>query len=133
MLLAEWAGAAIENARLFEGSERRREQLERVVRGLEATRDIAVAIGDVPDLERVLELIVKHGRALVDAHAILIMIRDDSDLVVAASAGYASDARGVRLPIAESAPGQVLERGRPERIGDVASWLGIAALRARGL
>jgi signal transduction histidine kinase len=127
VLLAEWAGAAIENARLFEGSERRREQLERVVRGLEATRDIAVAIGDVPDLERVLELIVKHGRALVDAHAVLIMIRDDSDLVVAASAGYASDARGVRLPIAESAPGQVLEHGRPERIGDVASWLGIAA------
>jgi signal transduction histidine kinase len=127
VVLAEWAGAAIENARLYESSERRRVLLERVVRGLEATRDIAVAIGDVPDLERVLELIVKRGRALIDAHAVLLMIRDDSDLVVAASAGHASDARGFRLPIAESAPGQVLERGYPERIGDVASWLGIAA------
>jgi len=127
VILAEWAGVAIENARLYESSERRRVQLERVVRGLEATRDIAVAIGDVPDLERVLELIVKRGRALVDAHAVLIMIRDHSDLVVAASAGYASDARGFRLPIAESTSGRVLERGRAERIGDVASWLGIAA------
>jgi signal transduction histidine kinase len=127
VILAEWAGVAIENARLYQSSERRREQLEPVVRGLEATRDIAVAIGDVPDLERVLELIVKRGRALVDAHAVLIMIRDDSDLVVAASAGYVSDARGFRLPIAESTSGRVLERGRAERIGDVASWLGIAA------
>ena len=124
--LAAWAGVAVENARAYESSERRREQLERLVRGLEATRDIAVAIGDVPDLERVLELIVKRGRALVDAHAVLIMIRDGPDLVVAASAGYVSDARGFRLPIAESTSGRVLERGRPERIADAAAGFRIA-------
>ena len=119
VVLAGWAGAAIENARRFQSSERRREQLERVVRGLEATRDIAIAIGDVPELERVLELIVKRGRALVDAHAMLIMIRHGEDLVVAASAGYAADARGSRVPIAGSTWGRVLLRGRPERIGHI--------------
>ena len=44
------------------------------MRALEATRDIAVAIGGESGLERVLELIVKRGRALVDARAVLIML-----------------------------------------------------------
>jgi signal transduction histidine kinase len=126
VILAEWAGAAIANARLYEHSERRREQLERAVRGLEATRDIAVAIGAATGPERVLELIAKRGRALIDARAILIMLREGPDLVVAAGAGYADDVGGHRLPIAESTSGHVLERGVPERIGDVAARLRIA-------
>ena len=45
MILADWAAVAIDNARLYEISEQRRGELERAVRGLEATRDVAVAIG----------------------------------------------------------------------------------------
>jgi signal transduction histidine kinase len=127
VILAEWASVAIANARLFEHSERRRQQLERAVRALEATRDIAVAIGSATGLDRVLELIVKRGRALVDARAMLIMLREGPELVVAASAGYAADAQGYRLPVAGSTSGQVLERGRAERIVDVATRLRIAA------
>lgn len=41
LVLAEWAAIAIENARLYEGVERRREELERAVRGLEATAAVA--------------------------------------------------------------------------------------------
>src|SRR6202034_2249404 len=52
-ILAGWAASAIENARLYERSERRREELERAVRGLEATSDVAIAIGAESDLERV--------------------------------------------------------------------------------
>ena len=126
VILAGWAGAAIENARLFERSERRREQLEEAVRGLEATRDIAVAVGATSGPERVLELIAKRGRALISARAVLIMLRDGADLVVAASAGYASDVNGHRLPISGSTSGQVLERGVPERIADVTARLRIA-------
>jgi signal transduction histidine kinase len=126
VILAEWAGAAIANARLYEHSERRRKQLERAVRGLEATRDIAVAIGAATGPERVLELIAKRGRALIDARAVLIMLREGPDLVVTAGAGYADDVGGHRLPIAESTSGQVLERGEPERIADVAARLRIA-------
>jgi GAF domain-containing protein len=41
VILARWAGVAIENARLYETSERRRQELEKAFRGLEATRDVA--------------------------------------------------------------------------------------------
>ena len=126
VILSEWAGTAIENARLYQGSEGRRKQLERAVRGLEAARDIADAIGGVGDLEQVLELIVKRGRALVHARSVLIMLREGDELVVAASAGHAADASGRRLSIAGSSSGDVLTRGRPERVTDVGSQLRIA-------
>ncbi len=126
VVLARWAGVAIENARLYEISERRREELERAFRGLEATRDVAVAIGGEIALGHVLELIVKRGRALVGARSLLIMLREGDELVVRASAGHTEQVRDVRLPIAESTSGQVLQRGRPERITDVAARLRIA-------
>jgi len=56
----------------------------------------------------------------------LIMLREDDELVVAASAGHAADAGGRRLLIAGSSSGDVLRRGRPERVTDVASQLRIA-------
>ncbi|MBV9310326.1 MAG: GAF domain-containing sensor histidine kinase [Solirubrobacterales bacterium] len=126
VVLAQWAGTAIENARLYESSERRRDQLERAVRSLEAARDIADAISLVSDLGRVLELIVKRGRALVDARSVLIMLREGNELVVAATAGHATGACGHRLPISKSTSGRVLERGDAERITDVASHLRMA-------
>jgi signal transduction histidine kinase len=126
VILADWAATAIENARLYQTSEGRRQQLERAVRGLEAARDIADAVGGVGDLEQVLELIAKRGRALVHARSVLIMLREGDELIVAASVGHAIDARGRRLPIAKSTSGDVFERGRPERITDVASHLRVA-------
>lgn len=126
VILADWAGTAIENARLYQSSEGRRQQLERAVHGLEAARDIADAIGGIGDLEQVLELIVKRGRALVHARSVLIMLREGDELVVAASAGHAAGARGRRLPIAGSTSGDVIQRARPERVTDVASRLRIA-------
>ena len=126
-VLAEWAGTAVENARLYERSERGRIEAERAVRSLEAARDIADAVGGISELDRVLELIVKRGRALIDARTVLIMLREGDELVVAASAGHASGANGRRFPIAHTTSGQVLERGRPHRIADVASELRVAA------
>jgi signal transduction histidine kinase len=124
--LAQWAAIAIDNARLYEHSELRREQLEQAVRSLEAARDIADAVSGAADLDRVLELIVKRGRALVDARSVVIMLREGGDLVVAASAGRTVGAAGHRIPIAQSTSGQVLERGRAERVADVSSQLRIA-------
>jgi two-component system, NarL family, sensor histidine kinase DevS len=123
VILAQWAATAIDNARLYEGSERRRQQLERAVRSLEAARDIADTVSGASDLSRVFELIVKRGRALVDARSVLIMLREGDELVVVAIAGHAGDARGRRLKVAGSTSGQVLERGRPERISDPSSQL----------
>ena len=97
-VLAEWAAIAIENARLYEGVARRREELEAAVRRLEATTTIARAVGGETDLPRVLELIVKRGRALVDAEGVVILLREGTGLVVAATAGLVpSGVRGARL------------------------------------
>jgi len=126
VILADWAATAIENARLFQANERRSAEQERALRSLEATRDIATAVGSETGLERVLELIVKRGRALVEARSVVIMLRDGPDLVVTASAGEVTDVRGRRLPISASTSGDVLERRRPERIADVAARLRIA-------
>ncbi|HUB73972.1 MAG TPA: GAF domain-containing sensor histidine kinase [Solirubrobacteraceae bacterium] len=118
-ILAEWAGVAIGNARLYEASESRRQEAEKAIRGLEATRDVAVAIGGEIGLDHVLELIVKRGRALVRARSLVILLREREELVVQASAGHVDAGSGTRLPIAGSTSGQVLERGRSERISDV--------------
>jgi two-component system, NarL family, sensor histidine kinase DevS len=126
VVLAQWAATAIGNARLYRDSEHRRAQLERAVESLEAARDIADAITGASELRRILELIVKRGRALVDARTVLIMLREGDELVVAASAGHARDAPGHRIPIARSTSGEVLERGRPERFVDVGSRLRVA-------
>jgi signal transduction histidine kinase len=125
MILADWAAIAIDHAQAHGTSERRRQEAEKAVRGLEATRDVVVAIGGEVALEHVLELIVKRGRVLVGARSVVIMLRDGEELVVQASAGHVQEARGVRLPIADSTSGQVLEHLRPERITDVAAKLRI--------
>jgi signal transduction histidine kinase len=124
--LAQWAAVAIENARLYEDSEQRRDQLARAVRSLQAARDIAEAITGASDLERILQLIVKRGRALVEARSVVMLLREGDDLVVEASAGHAGGARGHRLSITRSTSGEVLSRGRPARLTDVARDLRIA-------
>jgi two-component system, NarL family, sensor histidine kinase DevS len=126
VILADWAAIAIDNARSYETSERRREELEKAFRRLEATSDVAVAIGREIALEHVLELIVKRGRALVNARSLVIMLRDGEELVVQTSAGHVEEMHGVRLPIAESTSGEVLKGRRSERIADVAARLRIA-------
>jgi signal transduction histidine kinase len=127
MVLAEYAGIAIQNSRLYERAESRRGELERAVRALEATTEIARAVGAETDLARVLELIVKRGRALVSARALLLLLADEDELVVAAVAGEVSaDLLGVRIPIEGSISGQVLASGRAERLSDVSHRLRFA-------
>jgi len=134
-LLAQWAGTAIENARLYDNSESRRIDAERALRAMQAAQDIADAIGSVAELERVLELIVKRGRALVEAQSVLILLREGDDLVVATSAGHAAGAVGRRLPISGSIAGKVLELGQPQRIArddvePVTTELGVPSARS---
>src|SRR6266576_883456 len=50
VVLADWAAIAIENARLYEAVNARRKELERAVRGFEATATIARAVGGETDL-----------------------------------------------------------------------------------
>jgi signal transduction histidine kinase len=98
--LAAWAGIAIENARLYGHVGRRRDELERAVRSLEATTAIARAIGADTRLERVLELVVKRARALVDARAVAVLLAEPDGLRVGATAGeVAGDLEGARVEV----------------------------------
>jgi signal transduction histidine kinase len=133
IVLAEWAAIAIDNARLYEGVESRRVELERAVRGLEATTAIARAVGGATDLGRVLELVVKRARALVEARSLLILLAEGDELVVAATAGeVGAAALGSRVSAVGSVPGQVLQSGRAERLDDVSARvrLGLGELAA---
>jgi signal transduction histidine kinase len=65
---------------------RDRDDLRRAVRRLQAATDVAIAVGGETDLSRVLEAIVERGRALVEARALIILLREGEELVVAATA-----------------------------------------------
>jgi PAS domain S-box-containing protein len=68
---------------------RDRDDLRRAVRRLQAATEIAVAVGGETDLERVLDATVERGRALVEARALIVLLREGDELVVAATAAVA--------------------------------------------
>src|SRR6266550_7695056 len=68
---------------------RDRDDLRRAVRRLQAATDVAIAVGGETDLSRVLDAIVERGRALVEARALIILLREGEDLVVAATSAVA--------------------------------------------
>jgi signal transduction histidine kinase len=86
-ILAEWAAVTIFNVRLYGQSEEERGTLERAVHGLEATTEIARAVGGETDRGRVLETIAKRARALVGARSLLVLLRDGGRGEVVAAAG----------------------------------------------
>jgi signal transduction histidine kinase len=120
MILAEWAAIAVENARLYHSMESRRDEMERAVHRLEATTEIARAVGGETDLDRILEIVVKRGRALIEARSLLIMLREGEELVTASIAGEREGGMAsARVPIRGSVPGRVLEARAPHRIQDL--------------
>lgn len=127
VVLASWAAIAVENARLYKETDQRRAELERSVRALEATSEIARAVGGETQLDRVLELIAKRSRALVEASAVAILLADGDEFVVAATAGeMPRRIVGNRVTRAGSVAGRVVGAGRAERVGDVMSSLRFA-------
>jgi signal transduction histidine kinase len=127
VLLASWVAIAVENARLYERERRRAAEMEQAVRGMRATTDIARAVGGETELERVLELIVKRGRALVHAGVLMIALRDGDVLDVRAAAGrFRPQLVEARIPVGESVAGNVLRTKRSQRLSDVGSQLRFA-------
>ncbi len=111
--LATWAGVAIENARLYTTLSEREIEVERALRRSETSVDIARAVGGETDVERVLDLIVKRARALVEARALLVLLRSGGRLVVAAQAGEVGDeVRHLTIPTEDA----VFEAAMQERV-----------------
>ena len=118
--LAAWAAVAVDHARLYAEAERRRAALETAVTRLEATRAIARAIGTETDLHRVLELIVKRARALVDARALVLLLADGDELLVAAGRRAGRQPRARRAAAARGhGDGRGARARPPERVADV--------------
>jgi signal transduction histidine kinase len=120
VILAEWVAIAVENARLYRSVASHGEEMERAVHRLEATTEIARAVGGETDLDRILEIVVKRGRALVEARSLLILLRDRDELAPASLAGEREGpVTEARIPIAGSIPGQVFEAKEPRRVIDL--------------
>jgi signal transduction histidine kinase len=105
-ILAEYAAIGIDHARRFDRLERRREELERTVAAFGATDEISRALAGEVDLEPILELVAKRGRALVAARTLVILLPGHDGLRVAHVAGEApEELLGQSVPEAELTDG----------------------------
>ncbi|HEU4738229.1 MAG TPA: GAF domain-containing sensor histidine kinase [Solirubrobacterales bacterium] len=115
--LAGWAGIAIENARLYTSLSEREAETEQALRQAETSVDIARTVGGETDVERVLDLIVKRARALVDARALLVLLRDGDHLYVAARAGeIGDDVADFEVPLDDAVFGAAMEERVSQRL-----------------
>jgi signal transduction histidine kinase len=94
---------------------RANQQLAQSVERLEAFAEIARAVGGETDLERVLSLILAHGREIVPARSLLVCLPEGGELVALTGEERPDDAR-LRLPLRDSPAGEVLLGGRPLRV-----------------
>jgi signal transduction histidine kinase len=85
--LSRFAGIAIDHARRYAMVESQRAELQRAVAALDATLQIARAVGGESDLDSVLALVADRGLALVSARTLVIEREIDGNMVVAAAAG----------------------------------------------
>lgn len=119
VMLARYAGIAIDNARRIQDLSGRRDELERTLGAMRATTEISRTLAGQTDLTVVLQLIAKRGRALVGASALLIELVVGDQLRIAAVAGdIGRDIVGREIPTAGTVAGRVLDARAPQRLSD---------------
>jgi signal transduction histidine kinase len=119
VLLAEFAGVAIDHARRYSSLEARHADLQRTVDALDATMQIARALGGETDLDLILGLVAKRGRALVSARALVIEHEQTGEMIVAAGAGELPDGLvGRRVDLQDSLASTSLRVSRTLRLED---------------
>jgi signal transduction histidine kinase len=113
-LLAAQAAIAIENARLYEAATQWSQQLE-------SLNEIGNALATETDLGRLLDLVARRSRELLNARLVTVLLpvgADELRFVAVAGEGGA-DLIGQTMPRAASKSGRVIERGRSERVDSV--------------
>jgi signal transduction histidine kinase len=117
VLLAEFAGVAIDHASRFAGSEAKRAQLQQTVHALDATIQIARALAGETDLNAILQLVAKRGRALVSARTLIIELLRGGELELAAGAGDLPDGLlGRRVGLENTVASAALRAGQAQRL-----------------
>ncbi len=113
-LLAGQAAVAIENARLYEAATHWSRQLESLI-------EVGNAVATETDLDRLLDLVVRRLRELLDARIVSILLPFGSDELrfVAAAGEGSEDLLGQTISRRTSKSGKVIERRRSERIDSV--------------
>ncbi|MGP0049845.1 MAG: GAF domain-containing protein, partial [Solirubrobacteraceae bacterium] len=119
IMLADFAGVAIDHARRYASSETQRLDLERTVAALDATIQIARALGGQTNLQAILALVAKRGRALVSARSLVIELLYDEELQFAAGAGeLPPDLLGTTMPLANTVASAALRSRRSQHLRD---------------
>ena len=110
-LLAAQAAVAIENARLYEATADWSRQLETM-------NEVATALVTESDLGRLLDLIVRRLRELLDARVVAVVLPDGPDDLrfTAVAGGEGEELVGRAIGRASSKSGRVLDRARSERV-----------------
>ncbi len=112
-LLASQAAVAIENARLYEAATGWSRQLE-------SLNEVGNALATETDLGRLLDLIARRLRELLDARLVTVVLPSgDDELRFAAVAGDRPELPGATITRSTSKSGRVLERRRSERADSV--------------
>jgi signal transduction histidine kinase len=113
-LLASQAAVSVENARLYEASTGWSRQLE-------SLNEVGNALATETDLERLLDLIARRLRELIDARVVAVVLPEGTnELRFAAAAGDESEELlGETMLRSTSKSGRVLERGQSERVDSV--------------
>lgn len=118
VVFASSAAVVIENARLFEQTQRRAEEFQALY---EVTRDLS----DQRDLNRLLKLIVERAGVLFNASVSGIYLYDQAqnDMYLAVNKGL-NLSLGVRLAMGEGVAGRVAQTRQPMIIDDYQVWDG---------
>jgi signal transduction histidine kinase len=121
--LAGLAGMAIDHARRFTGSEQRRIELQRTVDALEATIEIARSLAGQTDIDAILQLVAKRGRALVDARLLVIEVQEGPELAVRAAAGeLPAGFIGQRMQLKDTVASTAIRTRQTQRLSDPLNW-----------
>jgi signal transduction histidine kinase len=112
-LLASQAAVAIENARLYEAATGWSRQLE-------SLNEVGNALATETDLDRLLDLVARRLRELLDARLVTVLLPSgDDELRFAAVAGERAELAGATITRSTSKTGRVLERRQSERAESV--------------
>jgi signal transduction histidine kinase len=112
-LLAGQAAVAIENARLYEAATGWSKQLE-------SLNEVGNALATETDLDRLLDLVARRLRELLDARLVTVLLPSGADeLRFAAVAGDRAELAGTTITRSTSKTGRVLERRQSERSDSV--------------